>query len=67
MRSDRVSYVGGKITTADGKVTEFYIGDDGSWQQWGGTHEELGETSEPLSAMAEALAEYLGPEEERDE
>lgn len=68
MRSEKLSQVEGKITTADGTVTEFMIDNEGGWHQWGGTTEDLGSTVGAVADMAQALGEHLGYDEgESDE
>lgn len=53
----KITEITGKITLADGSVSEFTIGTDGGWQQWGATTERLGQTTDALEAMARALNE----------
>ena len=45
----------GTITQTDGTVSQFTIGRDGVWQQWGATRERLGETVDALDAMVAGL------------
>ena len=55
---DKITEVKGTITLADGTISEFLIGTDGNWQQWGAvTTERLGRTVDALDAMARALME----------
>lgn len=46
--------VEGKIVRADGTSTEFSIGAGGTYQQWGGTVAELGESVDLVQTMANA-------------
>lgn len=54
----------------DGVTTEFvFHAEYGSWSQWGGTTEELGERVEYLEAMERGLAEdtdYFRQDEQND-
>lgn len=60
----------GKIQI-DGVETEFvFDAGNGSWQQWGGTREELGARVEYLEAMERGLAEdtdYFSQKDEDDD
>lgn len=53
----KISEVKGTITLADGTTSEFSIGTDAGWQQWGATTERLGQTVDAIEVMARALAE----------
>lgn len=62
-----VTLVEGKITTSDGVVTEFLIGADGGWQQWGAAPSHLSHTVDAMEAMTSALLEDGGLEQEGEE
>lgn len=50
----------GRITPASGGTsTEFVINDDGGWQQWGGTTEELGNNVDFLEGLAALVMEHF--------
>lgn len=49
--------ISGKITI-DGKDSEFSIGVDGGYQQWGADRQLLGERVDLMQGMAEALMEW---------
>lgn len=53
----KASEVKGTITLADGSTREFRIGTDGGWQQWGGTHDQLGASVGVVEAMVRGLFE----------
>lgn len=69
-----VREVKGTIVLTDGTESEFSIGTDGGWQQWGANRERLGRTVDAVEAMVSGLLqEELLPsdteddEEEQDE
>jgi hypothetical protein len=51
----KVREIKGTITLVDGSVSEFMIGIDGVWQQWGATRERLSESSEVMDALTLGL------------
>ena len=51
----KVREIKGTITLADGSVSEFMIGRDGVWQQWGARQERLGESVEVIDALTLGL------------
>lgn len=51
----KVQSITGTITLADGTVSEFSLGTDGGWQQWGAQRERLGRSVDVLEAIAQAL------------
>ena len=51
----RVQTIEGVVTLEDGSTSEFVIGEDGGWQQWGARRERLGETVKVLEEIATAL------------
>lgn len=55
MSDPKVASVSGTITLADGSVSEFVIGTDYGWQQWGATRERLGTTVGVLEGMVEGM------------
>lgn len=54
-RSQDVAEVKGTITLRDGTVSEFSIGTDFGWSQWGATTERLGTTVGVLEGMIEGM------------
>ena len=63
-------YITGTITLPDGSASNFSIGKDGGWQQWGAHPERLGETVEVLEAMTNGLLEaglMMSEDEEGEE
>lgn len=53
----KITLIKGVIETADGNYSEFTIGTDGGWQQWGSSTERLGHTVGAMEAMSRALME----------
>ena len=51
----KASKVEGTITLADGTTSEFLIGVDGGWSQWGATRERLGQSVDVVEALKEGL------------
>jgi hypothetical protein len=51
----KVKEIRGTITLADGSTSEFSIGIDGGWQQWGATTERLGTSVDVVEAMTLGL------------
>ena len=51
----RVKMIEGVVTLEDGTKSEFVIGADGGWQQWGARRERLGETVKVLEEISTAL------------
>ena len=51
MSDPKVASITGAITLEDGTTSEFVIGTDYGWQQWGATQERLGESVAVLDAM----------------
>lgn len=63
-----VREVKGTIVLTDGTESEFTIGTDGGWQQWGATRERLGRTVDALEAMVSGLLqEELLPSDAEDD
>ena len=57
MSDQRVASVSGKITLEDGSVSEFHIGTDYGWSQWGAVQERLGASVGILEGMIEGMKE----------
>lgn len=53
----RVSEVKGTIVLEDGTTSEFSIGTDFGWSQWGATMERLGTSVGILEGMVEGMKE----------
>lgn len=54
---EQVQYIEGKITMADGTVSEFSLSPDGTYGQWGLSTPLLGNRVAVIEAMREGLAE----------
>lgn len=61
-KDTKVTQIKGTITTADGKVTEFEIGEDFGWRQWGNdnTAPTLGTRVGVLEAIVAGLKDNEG-------
>ena len=57
MSTTKITEIKGTITLADGTTSEFRIGTDAGWAQWGADRARLGITGEDVETMARALAE----------
>ena len=57
MSEIKIENITGMIHTTDGKTRSFTIGEDGGWQQWGASAEDLGNTVDALEAIARVLME----------
>lgn len=55
MSDQRVASISGKITLEDGSVSEFHIGTDFGWSQWGADIPRMGESVGILEAMIKGL------------
>lgn len=55
MTDPKVSEIKGTIILEDGTTSEFSIGTDFGWQQWGAVTERLGSTVGVLEGMIEGL------------
>lgn len=53
------TYITGTIELSDGSKTQFSIGPDLGWQQWGNDPSKLGDTVDLMDALAEASGEYV--------
>jgi hypothetical protein len=53
----KITEITGYIVSEDGTRSEFTIGRDAGWQQWGASTEALGGRVDVLQAMAEAAAD----------
>ena len=51
----RVREIRGTIVLADGSTSEFAIGTDFGWQQWGADTPRLGQTVDVVEGMAQGL------------
>lgn len=51
----KITDISGTITLTDGTTSDFTIGTDGEWQQWGATTERLGETVNAMETIVAAL------------
>lgn len=54
-RDHDVAEVKGTITLRDGTTSEFYIGTDFGWSQWGAVTERLGSTVGVLEGMIQGM------------
>lgn len=59
--------VKGTITLPDGSTSEFVIDPETGWQQWGASTGRLGQTSDLITAMAEAVREHFPPNTSRED
>lgn len=57
-------YITGTIKLEDGSTSEFSIGTDTGWQQWGADTERLGRTVDVLEAITAALPDTYVDEED---
>lgn len=72
MTDQKVASIKGTITLADGSESEFQIGTDYGWSQWGAYRERLSETVPVLDAMVMGfqrdevrfVSDYDEPEDE---
>jgi hypothetical protein len=53
----KVREIKGVITLTDGTTSEFRIGIDAGWQQWGASQERLAETSAVMDALVYGLTD----------
>lgn len=64
----KISEITGTITLADGSTSAFRVFTDGGWQQWDANAERLGQTTDALEAMSNALMadELLASSDDED-